>query len=65
MPTMNYRCTNSECNHLLEIFQGMSEEPLAFCPKCKDNTLEKIMQPTAFTHRGVGGWCGSKSQLGG
>lgn len=32
MPTYEYKCT--ECNHLFEIFQKMTDEYLKECPKC-------------------------------
>jgi putative FmdB family regulatory protein len=33
MPTYEYKCT--ECNHVFEVFQKMSDEPLKECPNCK------------------------------
>ncbi len=45
MPTYQYRCTN--CNHTLEEFQKMSDEPLTECPSCKTKNLVRVI--------GVGG----------
>lgn len=33
MPTYDYKCT--ECNHIFEEFQKMTDEPLEVCPSCK------------------------------
>ncbi len=32
MPTYEYKCLN--CNHIFEVFQSMSAEPVKECPKC-------------------------------
>ncbi|PIE97555.1 MAG: FmdB family transcriptional regulator [Treponema sp.] len=32
MPTYEYSC--SSCNHNFDVFQKMSDEPTAECPKC-------------------------------
>lgn len=40
MPTYEYVCTS--CNHEFEEFQGMSDEPLKECPKCKGEVRRKI-----------------------
>ena len=39
MPTYDYRCTN--CQHSLEAFQKITEEPLKECPKCGKSTLSR------------------------
>ena len=43
MPTYEYNCAS--CNHTLEAFQKITDEPLKECPVCKKNDLQ----------RGVGG----------
>ncbi|MBB65385.1 MAG: hypothetical protein CMO81_10015 [Waddliaceae bacterium] len=43
MPTYEYRCTN--CEHELEEFQKITDEPLLKCPNCKKDYLK----------RGIGG----------
>lgn len=41
MPTYDYRCKN--CGTEMEEKQSMHDEPLTTCPKCKKNTLVKIV----------------------
>ncbi|GAB4226386.1 MAG: zinc ribbon domain-containing protein [Chlamydiales bacterium] len=46
MPTYEYLC--QKCQHKLEAFQKISEQPLSTCPVCQQNTLK----------RGLGGGSG-------
>jgi putative FmdB family regulatory protein len=39
MPTYDYTC--DACNHELEAFQKITEEPLLECPACKGATLRR------------------------
>jgi len=41
MPIYEYLCSN--CGYHLEELQSMSEQPLTRCPKCKKNTLKKLI----------------------
>lgn len=41
MPTYNYVC--KECGEALEVRQRMSDDPLKECPKCKKQSLKKII----------------------
>ncbi|MES2273356.1 MAG: zinc ribbon domain-containing protein [Chlamydiota bacterium] len=43
MPTYEYTCTS--CEHAVEAFQKITDEPLVECPQCKQKSLQ----------RGVGG----------
>lgn len=41
MPTYDYRC--KACNHEFELFQSMKDNTKKKCPKCKKNTLERLI----------------------
>lgn len=40
MPTYDYKC--NACGHTFDELQSFSEPPLAKCPKCKKNKLERL-----------------------
>ena len=39
MPTYDYRC--DACGHELELFHGMSEDPVTTCPDCGEEKLRR------------------------
>ena len=41
MPHYDYLCKN--CNHSFEVFQSIKEEPLIVCPKCKLETIQRLI----------------------
>lgn len=41
MPTYEYACT--KCGHAFEAFQSMKDEPLKQCPKCRKQTLKRLV----------------------
>jgi putative FmdB family regulatory protein len=41
MPTYEYQC--KYCGHELEELQSMTEEPLKTCPKCKTDSLARVL----------------------
>ncbi len=45
MPTYNYECKN--CQHALEMFQKMSENPKRKCPNCGKLKLIRLIGPGA------------------
>ncbi|MBA3661541.1 MAG: zinc ribbon domain-containing protein [Gammaproteobacteria bacterium] len=53
MPIYEYQC--SQCSHMLEAFQNMSEQPLSICPQCNKPALSKLISSTSFQLKG-GGW---------
>ena len=61
MPIYEYRCQN--CNHVFEelIFSSLTKDEEIICPKCNQNTAEKMM--SAFSSTGTAfentGSCGS------
>ncbi len=51
MPTYGYRC--DRCEHELEIFQRMSDEPLKVCPEC-GGELRRLLYPVGVQFKGSG-----------
>jgi len=41
MPTYQYRCNN--CGNELEIVQKMSDDSLTTCPKCANESFERVI----------------------
>ncbi|MFW6188834.1 MAG: FmdB family zinc ribbon protein [Planctomycetota bacterium] len=41
MPTYDYRCNH--CDHRFEAFQGITDEPLARCPECESDALQRLI----------------------
>lgn len=60
MPKYDYKC--SDCNHIEEIFQRLSEEKLTICPKCNKETFDKVFLPASVKNTGIklkgSGWTG-------
>ena len=52
MPTYDYRCL--KCGHAFEAFQGMKENPLKKCPKCKGKVQRQIGTGGGFIFKGSG-----------
>lgn len=52
MPIYEYEC--EACRKVVEIWQAMSEAPLAACPECQA-PVKKIISQSAFHLKG-GGW---------
>ena len=53
MPTYEYEC--SKCGHRLEEFQGITAKRLVKCPKCKKNTLQRLIGTgSGFIFKGSG-----------
>jgi putative FmdB family regulatory protein len=53
MPLYEYQC--EACEHRFEVQQRLSEPPLATCPSCGKDRLEKRIGATSFQLKG-GGW---------
>ncbi len=41
MPTYEYEC--QKCKHAFEQFQSMKDDPLKKCPKCKKQSLKRLI----------------------
>ena len=51
MPTYEYECPKG---HRFEVFQRMTDKPLAACPKCKARAQRKISGGAGFLFKGEG-----------
>ena len=51
MPIYEYRCPNS---HTFEVFQRMSDPPVAACEVCGAKPVEKVLFPVAVHFKGSG-----------
>ncbi|HXF49010.1 MAG TPA: FmdB family zinc ribbon protein [Verrucomicrobiae bacterium] len=52
MPTYEYECNT--CRYAFEAFQGISESPLAECPRCKGPVKRKISGGAGLLFKGKG-----------
>jgi putative FmdB family regulatory protein len=52
MPTYEYRCP--DCSTDFELFQKMSEEPVAPCPKCSAPTQRRMSGGAGLLFKGSG-----------
>ncbi len=61
MPIYEYRCKN--CNHVFEelVFSSLTKDKEIICPKCNENSAEKMMSAfsSAGTSYGSAPSCGS------
>lgn len=51
MPIYEYRCPNG---HTFEVFQRMSDPPVAACETCGASPVEKLLFPVAVHFKGSG-----------
>jgi putative FmdB family regulatory protein len=51
MPTYEYECT--ECKHKFEVFQSMSDAPIANCEKCSGK-VRKLFGKAGIIFKGSG-----------
>ena len=51
MPIYEYRCPNG---HTFEVFQRMSDPPVAACETCGASPVEKLLFPFAVHFKGSG-----------
>jgi putative FmdB family regulatory protein len=50
MPIYEYRCNNG---HIFEVFQSMSDDPVATCQEC-GAPVERVFHPVAVHFKGSG-----------
>jgi putative FmdB family regulatory protein len=50
MPIYEYRCNNG---HVFEVFQSMSDDPVAMCEEC-GAPVERVFHPVAVHFKGSG-----------
>ena len=53
MPIYEYAC--KQCEHVFDVLQKMSDEPLTYCPECGAPELKKLLSAPSFRLKG-GGW---------
>ncbi len=53
MPIYEYQC--EACEHVFDVLQKMSEDPLTYCPECGAPKLRKLLSAPNFRLKG-GGW---------
>lgn len=53
MPIYEYAC--KKCEHVFDVLQKMSDEPLTYCPECGAPELRKLISAPSFRLKG-GGW---------
>ena len=51
MPTYEYECPKG---HTFEVFQKMTDEPVAACPECGEKATRKISGGAGFLFKGEG-----------
>lgn len=51
MPIYEYRCPDG---HTFEVFQRMTDEPIAACEVCGKSPVEKVLYPVAVHYKGSG-----------
>ena len=52
MPTYDYKCT--QCRHVFEIFQSMSESHISKCPECGGNVRRLVGGGSGLIFKGSG-----------
>ena len=52
MPIYEYQCR--DCGHKLTAKQRISEPPLATCPDCQTDSLQRLISQTSFVLKGSG-----------
>jgi putative FmdB family regulatory protein len=53
MPIYEYQC--KACEHVFDVLQKMSDDPLTYCPECGEPELRKLLSAPNFRLKG-GGW---------
>ena len=53
MPIYEYACR--KCEHVFDVLQKMTDEPLTYCPECGAHELRKLISAPSFRLKG-GGW---------
>ncbi|NQU04829.1 MAG: zinc ribbon domain-containing protein [Calditrichaeota bacterium] len=52
MPTYEYKCL--DCNHKVEYFQWMTEEPRTKCPRCNGRLVRLVSSGAGLIFKGTG-----------
>ena len=54
MPTYEYKCTSEACDHHWEEDQKMNDPKSTICPKCKEETAQRLISRSSFVLKGSG-----------
>jgi len=52
MPIYEYEC--QKCHHQFDLMQKMSDDPVKQCPKCFQNSVERMVSAAGFQLKGTG-----------
>lgn len=52
MPIYEYQC--SDCGHIFDALQKISDDPLKNCPECSQDALKKLLSAPKFRLKGSG-----------
>ena len=52
MPIYEYACKH--CEHVLDVLQKISDDPLVYCPECGKPELKKLLSAPRFRLKGEG-----------
>lgn len=52
MPIYDFKCNN--CGYITEMMRKMSESNISICPKCAQETFEKLLSAPSFQLSGTG-----------
>lgn len=52
MPLYEYKC--EACEHLFEVIQRFSDDPIAVCPSCGQGPVVKLLSSPAIQFKGTG-----------
>ncbi|MDI7268689.1 MAG: zinc ribbon domain-containing protein [Myxococcota bacterium] len=52
MPIYEYAC--DRCGHRFEELQGINDQPVTTCPKCRKRSVQRLISRTSFVLKGTG-----------
>lgn len=52
MPIYEYQCLG--CNHLFDVIQKMTDEPMKTCPRCSEEKAIRLVSAAGFQLKGSG-----------
>lgn len=52
MPIYEYECKS--CHHHFDLMQKINDAPQKQCPKCFEETVERLVSPAGFQLKGTG-----------
>lgn len=52
MPIYEYQCAH--CQHLFDVMQKMSDDPVKNCPNCSKDTVVRLVSAAGFQLKGTG-----------